>query len=50
MAKGLKMTRAFKGGHLLEIENLSKDDNGRIFCEDSKCRTALLRKSMELNQ
>ncbi|MBF4275163.1 hypothetical protein, partial [Vibrio anguillarum] len=24
---------------LLEIENLSKDDNGRIFCEDSKCRT-----------
>ncbi|ASG05504.1 hypothetical protein [Vibrio anguillarum] len=39
MAKGLKMTRAFKGGHLLEIENLSKDDNGRIFCEDSKCRT-----------
>ncbi|EHK7404363.1 hypothetical protein [Vibrio parahaemolyticus] len=41
MAKGLKMIRAFKHGQIMEIEKLSKNDNGHIFCEDLRCRTQI---------
>jgi len=45
VAKGIKMVRAFKHNgntkQVCEIEKLSKNDNGTIFCEDEICRTRI---------
>lgn len=45
MAKGIKMVSAYKrkgnSGVVLEIQNLSKEDNGSLFCEDPRCRTRI---------